>query len=114
MSLASVTAKINQTFTRLAAQGPLDMPQKSLRGALLPEEYCAVKPGSCRSDAKLDERCWQDDGCGASTQLSMRERRSLSRRYDLYGDGDLSRSSSQLGADGKWPDLYFIGDSILA
>ena len=113
--MASLTAAINSTFARLAAQGPFDMPPHALRAALLPEEHCAAHPSSCHSRASLSERCWQDDGCGAVTLLNMRERGSLTRRYDLYGDGDLSRpaAASQLGADGPWPELLFLGDSVM-
>ena len=123
--MAGLTTTINRTFVRLAAQGPLDMPPQALRTALTREEYCTVRPRSRRCNTSgdnnhatlLSERCWKNDGCGAATQLGMRERGSMTRRYDIYGDGDLSRpvSSSQLGADGgPWPELLFMGDSVMA
>ena len=115
--MIGLTATINRTFARLAAQGPLDMPPHALVAALRPEEYCAARPRRCRNrSTNLSDRCWQDEGCGVATQLDMRERRSMTRRYDLYGDGDLSRpaAASQLGADRPWPDLLFLGDSVMA
>lgn len=122
-AMAGLTATINRTFARLAAQGPLDMSPRALRTALNPEEFCTVHPRSRRCNtsgdvphAKLSERCWKNDGCGAETQLGILERRSMTRRYDIYGDGDLSRpaSESQLGThSGRWPELLVMGDSVM-
>lgn len=115
--MTSITTTINRTFSRLAVQGALDMQPQTLRAALLPEEYCAVQPRLCHSaDVTLSEHCWKNDGCGTETQLSLRERRSMTRRYDIYGDGDLSRpaAASQLGADGPWPEIVVLGDSVMA